>query len=136
QYVPGRIVQPSLTSAPCCASTREARGAIRIGHMTSKIDTLSTDTPRNASIPSRKALAVSMLRALRPKQWTKNAVVFAALVFDHLLFDASRVMTVLGAFVVFCLVSSAVYLVNDILDVESDRLHPKKRLRPIAAGHV
>ncbi|HYI13821.1 MAG TPA: decaprenyl-phosphate phosphoribosyltransferase [Thermomicrobiales bacterium] len=80
--------------------------------------------------------ALAYLAAIRPKQWTKNAIVFAALVFDLKLFDLDRLLTVIGAFVCFCLASSAVYVVNDLHDVESDRLHPKKRHRPIASGQI
>jgi 4-hydroxybenzoate polyprenyltransferase len=83
-----------------------------------------------------------VLRSMRPRQWTKNGIVFMALIFsvnqewqpddpktwDHLLFRC--LLTVLA----FCLVSGADYLVNDVRDRESDRLHPRKRLRPIAAG--
>jgi 4-hydroxybenzoate polyprenyltransferase len=79
---------------------------------------------------------LAYLAAIRPKQWTKNAIVFAALVFDLKLFDFSRLLTVIGAFVCFCLASSAIYVVNDLRDVESDRLHPKKRHRPIASGQI
>jgi 4-hydroxybenzoate polyprenyltransferase len=74
--------------------------------------------------------------ALRPKQWTKNAVVFAALVFDLKLFDLNRLLLATGAFICFCLASSAVYIVNDLRDAESDRLHPRKRVRPIASGQI
>jgi 4-hydroxybenzoate polyprenyltransferase len=77
-----------------------------------------------------------VLTALRPKQWTKNAIVFAALVFDHRLFNVGQLASVIGAFICFCLASSAVYLVNDLQDVESDRQHPRKRLRPIASGRL
>ncbi len=75
-------------------------------------------------------------RAMRPLQWTKNAVVFAALVFDGKLFEAGPLLHSLLAALAFCGVSSAVYLLNDLKDVDADRLHPKKRLRPIAAGLV
>jgi 4-hydroxybenzoate polyprenyltransferase len=85
---------------------------------------------------SPRETAVALGLALRPKQWTKNAVVFAAVVFDLHLFRASTFATSLGAFVCFCLASSVVYLVNDLQDIESDRAHPLKRLRPIAAGRV
>lgn len=78
----------------------------------------------------------ALIQALRPKQWTKNAVVFAALVFDLRLFDAGRFAIALGAFVSFCLASSAVYLLNDVQDIDSDRQHPLKRLRPIASGRL
>ncbi len=78
----------------------------------------------------------AILRAMRPLQWTKNAVVFAALVFDRKLFEAGPLLHSLLAALAFCCVSSAVYLVNDLKDAEADRLHPKKRFRPIAAGTV
>ena len=79
---------------------------------------------------------LTYLAAMRPKQWTKNAVVFAALVFDHKLFDLSRLVVVAGAFACFCLASSAVYVVNDLRDAEVDRQHPRKRSRPIASGQI
>ena len=75
------------------------------------------------------ALAVSV----RPRQWIKNLFVFAALIFSHKLYteDAGRAV---AAFVIFCALSGAVYLLNDVVDVERDRAHPSKRLRPIASG--
>jgi len=73
---------------------------------------------------------------MRPKQWTKNAVVFAALVFDGRLFEADKFALVALAAVLFCLTSSAVYLFNDLLDAEADRHHPLKRKRPIASGRL
>lgn len=85
---------------------------------------------------------LALLRALRPHQWVKNVFVFAALVFARGergdLFGGDRwdVYRTVFAFAAFCLGSSAVYLVNDVLDVESDRKHPSKRRRPIAAGLV
>lgn len=77
-----------------------------------------------------------LLKAMRPRQWTKNLFVFAALVFDGKLFNWDDFLRTLGAFVLFCLVSSAIYLLNDIFDVESDRQHPLKKKRPIASGHL
>ena len=77
-----------------------------------------------------------LVRSLRPLQWTKNAVVFAALVFSGELFEVGAVLRTLLVAAVFCCASSAMYLVNDIRDVEGDRIHPKKRHRPIAAGLV
>ena len=87
-------------------------------------------------------LARNLLVSMRPKQWTKNALVFMALLFSlgqtwHLE-DVSTWLPLLGktaaTFALFCLVCGADYLVNDVRDRESDLLHPKKRLRPIAAG--
>lgn len=79
---------------------------------------------------------VHLFRAMRPHQWTKNVLLFAALVFDRKFFDLGPVAEALGAFVAFCLISSATYLVNDIRDIEADRLHPRKRFRPIASGDL
>jgi len=97
-----------------------------------------TDEPSHGSRPDveLRSILITVVVALRPKQWTKNAVVFAALVFDHKLFEASRFFVTLGAFICFCLASSAIYLINDINDISSDRLHPRKRHRPIASGVV
>jgi 4-hydroxybenzoate polyprenyltransferase len=78
----------------------------------------------------------AILKAMRPRQWTKNAVVFAALVFDRQLLFPGPFLRTLTGFVIFCLLSGVVYIINDIADVDADRNHPKKRLRPIAAGQL
>ncbi|MFN2194965.1 MAG: decaprenyl-phosphate phosphoribosyltransferase [Anaerolineales bacterium] len=79
-----------------------------------------------------------MLRALiismRPRQWAKNLFIFAAIVFDQKLSNPTALFVTISGFVIFCLLSSSVYLINDIGDVEADRSHPKKRNRPIASG--
>jgi 4-hydroxybenzoate polyprenyltransferase len=85
---------------------------------------------------STRSPAIAFVLALRPRQWIKNVFVLAALVFAGRLDDPSAVARGLGAFAVFCALSSAVYLVNDVCDREADRLHPVKRRRPIAAGEV
>ncbi|HEY0707479.1 MAG TPA: UbiA family prenyltransferase, partial [Polyangia bacterium] len=77
---------------------------------------------------------VALLRAARPHQWVKNSFVAAPLVFAERMYDASAVTRTLSAVACFCVLSSSVYLLNDIADVEKDRAHPVKRLRPIAAG--
>lgn len=79
---------------------------------------------------------LALLQAMRPKQWTKNVFVLAAWIFAGRLFDPIAGLRTLAAFLAFCAVASAVYLVNDVADREQDRLHPTKRLRPIAAGRV
>ncbi|HTV02759.1 MAG TPA: decaprenyl-phosphate phosphoribosyltransferase [Luteitalea sp.] len=84
----------------------------------------------------RPPVAASLFLALRPAQWTKNLIVFAALIFGQRLLDAGSVVRALIAFGAFCALSGLVYLVNDIVDREADRQHPLKRHRPIAAGHV
>ncbi len=81
-------------------------------------------------------IARGLLRSMRPKQWTKNGFVFAALLFDGKLFQWGPVISSLIGFAVFCLLSSAVYLINDSVDAPADRLHPTKRNRPIARGDV
>jgi decaprenyl-phosphate phosphoribosyltransferase len=84
----------------------------------------------------RSTLVGGLIRTARPKQWLKNVLVFAAPGAAGVLTHGHDLRRALAAFVVFCLVASGVYFVNDALDVESDRRHPKKRLRPIAAGVV
>jgi len=71
---------------------------------------------------------------MRPRQWTKNIFVLAALVFDRQLTNISALTRSIAGMFLFCLLSSAVYFLNDIMDVESDRAHPEKRTRPIASG--
>jgi 4-hydroxybenzoate polyprenyltransferase len=71
---------------------------------------------------------------MRPKQWLKNVLIFTALVFDEKLLDLQALLTTLIGFMLFSFVSSSVYILNDITDVEADRQHPKKRNRPIASG--
>ncbi len=73
---------------------------------------------------------------MRPKQWSKNAIIFAALVFDRQLSNIPALLHILAGFMLFCLVSSSVYLINDILDKEADKNHPKKSKRPIASGNL
>lgn len=83
-----------------------------------------------------RSLVVAMIAACRPKQWAKNVLVFVAPAAAGVLNEPYRIrLTVLG-FIAFCLVSSATYLLNDVLDVESDRRHPTKRFRPIASGDL
>ena len=75
-----------------------------------------------------------LLISLRPHQWTKNLVVLAALIFAERLYHVPSLLLAGGAFVVFCMLSGAVYLVNDLSDLEGDRRHPVKRMRPLASG--
>ncbi len=75
-----------------------------------------------------------IIKSARPRQWIKNFAVFAALIFSGTLFDQADQLKTLSAFFIFCGVSSAIYYLNDIFDIERDRLHPFKRKRPIASG--
>ncbi len=79
---------------------------------------------------------MALLQLMRPKHWTKNIFLFAALVFGQKLTDPAAVGAAIGGFICFCLAASAVYIFNDIIDREADRLHPEKRNRPLAAGAV
>ena len=79
---------------------------------------------------------LGIARTMRPKQWTKNLVVFAALIFSRHVDDPGSAGSAALAFVIFCLLSSTVYLFNDVFDLANDRAHPVKRRRPIAAGEV
>jgi 4-hydroxybenzoate polyprenyltransferase len=97
----------------------------------------------SADLPGRARPGVSAARvladlvtSLRPRQWTKNLLVFAALIFSQNLLQPLQVGRALVAFLVFCALSGSVYLVNDVLDAERDRNHPQKRKRPIAAGRL
>jgi 4-hydroxybenzoate polyprenyltransferase len=77
-----------------------------------------------------------LLQALRPKQWTKNLLVFAGIIFAQQAGDPALLLRAVAGFVAFSLLAGTVYMLNDLRDIESDRQHPKKRLRPIASGKL
>jgi 4-hydroxybenzoate polyprenyltransferase len=81
---------------------------------------------------------LGLIQAMRPHQWVKNVVIFAALIFDRQLGlnNLQPMLRTLAGFIIFCLLSGVVYIINDIADVEADRAHPKKRYRPIASGRL
>ena len=81
-------------------------------------------------------MLTALLKTMRLRQWTKNGFVFFALIFDKQLFKPAAFTITLEGFFLFCLISSAVYLLNDIADVEADRQHPVKKNRPIASGKL
>lgn len=86
------------------------------------------------AFPAPRAGLRTWLRALRPHQWVKNLLVFVPLVMSHMFGDRERLIHTAIAFGAFCLCASSVYLLNDLLDLVADRRHPRKRLRPFAAG--
>jgi 4-hydroxybenzoate polyprenyltransferase len=94
---------------------------------------LSHDLALAPAVPHSGPLRAAW-KSLRPHQWTKNLVVFAAPALSKHLFERATLGQSLLAFVLFCALSGTVYLLNDVADVERDRLHPRKRLRPIASG--
>lgn len=77
-----------------------------------------------------------LIKSLRPKQWSKNFVIFAGLIFSANFLNPDKVVVSVTAFIIFCGLSGSVYLLNDILDAENDRKHPYKSQRPIASGAV
>lgn len=84
------------------------------------------------------ATFIALVQAMRPHQWVKNVVIFAALIFDRQLglYNLAPMLRTLAGFIIFCLLSGVVYILNDIADVEADRAHPKKQHRPIASGRL
>ncbi|MCJ7679797.1 MAG: decaprenyl-phosphate phosphoribosyltransferase [Candidatus Aminicenantes bacterium] len=81
-------------------------------------------------------MLIEIVRSLRPQQWIKNLFIFAPLLFSQNLFNLSMGLRVLGAFVLFCLVSGASYILNDLRDLEEDKNHPLKRKRPLPSGRL
>lgn len=107
---------------------------------------LLVDTPRPVAAQVRAGAPIerefisldsfwrTAVRALRPHQWAKNLLVFVPLVVGHAMTDAAGWASAIVMFVAFCLTASAIYLINDLLDIRADRLHPTKRNRPLASG--
>jgi 4-hydroxybenzoate polyprenyltransferase len=77
-----------------------------------------------------------LIRTMRPRQWTKNVLIYAGLVFDRQLFVADAFLRVTLSFFLLCLVASTIYIINDLVDIERDRLHPVKKNRPIPSGKL
>jgi 4-hydroxybenzoate polyprenyltransferase len=78
----------------------------------------------------------ALIKTMRPRQWIKNGFIFFAIIFDKQLFLLGPFLRIVAGFFLFCLISSAVYLFNDVADVEADRNHPEKKYRPIASGQL
>ena len=81
-------------------------------------------------------MLVALLKNMRPKQWAKNALLFAGLIFDRQLTNLPALQRTLVGFALFCLLSSGIYLINDLIDLRADRQHPKKKQRPLASGEL
>lgn len=81
-------------------------------------------------------MPLALLQTMRPRQWPKNGFVFVALLFDRQLFDVESILRTVAAFFLLCLMSGAVYIMNDLTDIENDRQHPTKRQRPLPAGRL
>ena len=96
----------------------------------------ATSNPAETSASTSQSALSALAESLRPAQWVKNGFVFSALIFSRSLTDWRRTALVTLAALVFCAISSAMYLVNDVLDAPDDRQHPVKRLRPVVSGRV
>lgn len=96
----------------------------------------SSRKPEATPPPAPASGVRDLVQLLRPAQWSKNAILFGALLFSKHLFDPPEVLRVLAGFASFCMVASAAYVMNDLRDADRDRRHPQKRHRPIPAGRV
>ncbi|SET77732.1 decaprenyl-phosphate phosphoribosyltransferase [Geodermatophilus poikilotrophus] len=120
-------------------TTRDA--APRYGEWEHQVPGASPSPPSDPGTPPRPSglrgsWPWGLARAVRPRQWVKNVLVLAAPLTSGRLLDPEVLFATSVAFGLFCLISGAVYLLNDVVDFEEDRRHPRKRLRPIAAGIV
>jgi len=89
-----------------------------------------------ATLTGERNNFAGLLRTMRPRQWVKSVIVYAALVFDGKLFVPELFLKTTIVFAAFCLISSSVYIINDLVDMEKDRQHPRKRSRPLASGQL
>ena len=115
---------------------RQARKAIVVGPNRSLLRAVRETGNLEAHFPPVSSVGRSLLRAIRPQQWLKNILVFVPLLTAFKFDDVTAVFHAVLAFVGFSMVASATYILNDLLDLASDRSHPRKRLRPFAAGDV
>jgi 4-hydroxybenzoate polyprenyltransferase len=111
-----------------------ASGNQSVEKQTGMARSLEIDPARTRGV----AMIRELLRTMRPKEWIKNVFVFAALAFSQERYwqKLDKVLIVLVAFILFCMAASAIYVINDLVDIEKDRAHPKKRSRPLASGRL
>ena len=127
------MLQKRVLPVPASAYSFNAVAIIALGRRTIPFRPITMSVAELNS-DSRTA---GLIRLLRPREWTENAVVLAPLVFAGAFRDPTAVIMALLAFLLFCATASAVYVLNDLHDVADDRLHPVKKLRrPLAAGQV
>ena len=113
-----------------------ATSAFLVGPSPSLLKTVQRTTTVGGVVKSYENYWGSLWQSLRPAHWIKNLLVFVPIVMAHELNDLSRLIRVLIAFVSFSLCASGIYLLNDLFDLEADRLHPKKKLRPLPSGKL
>jgi len=120
------------TDVPVWNTTDEA---IMVSPPARLVSRLRRSKPVRVIVPSRSFLH-AVFRALRPHQWSKNLLVFAPLVSSHRFLDAAALSAAALVFIAFSCCASATYVLNDLIDIEADRTHPRKKHRPFAAGHL
>ena len=81
-------------------------------------------------------MLINLLKTMRPRQWAKNGFLFAGLLFDRQLANLPALLRTVAGFVLFCLLSGTIYIINDLADLEADRLHPRKKMRPLPSGKL
>jgi 4-hydroxybenzoate polyprenyltransferase len=101
-----------------------------------EIQSNKTVSPNRFPHSKIQAMFTALLKTMRPRQWTKNGFVFFALIFDKQLFQLDSFLRTLEGFALFCLISSVIYIINDIADIEADRKHPEKKKRPLPSGKL
>ena len=100
------------------------------------MSTTSTESQPQAAASLLRANLRGLLKTMRPRQWVKSVIVYAALVFDGKLLDLNLFLQTTVVFFAFCLLSSSVYIMNDLVDIEKDRQHPRKQTRPLPSGRL
>jgi 4-hydroxybenzoate polyprenyltransferase/phosphoserine phosphatase len=113
---------------------RKARKAICVDAPAPVVRALREFTEPDEIAPERRSYLKLLVRAIRAHQWLKNALVFVPIMAAHRIDDAAADLRVIAAVVAFCLCASSVYVLNDLMDLRADRLHPRKRKRPFASG--
>lgn len=115
---------------------REAASAIVVNAPSGVLAQVRTQVPVELTIDNRPAVLHELLKAARPHQWIKNLLAFVPILTAHALHDPAAWIAATLTFVAFCCTASGIYLINDMLDIRADRLHPRKRMRPFARGAI
>ena len=115
---------------------RRAKSALPVNTNRSVSRAVAGLLPVERAFDDRKPLLLALLREIRPYQWVKNILIFLPPMTGHLLHEGPVFLRTLVTFVAFCAAASCIYVVNDLLDLESDRVHPRKRTRPFASGDL
>lgn len=131
-----RAGAPQATSLPAAAAGPVAGGAGPLAGSVAGGAAAPTAPPAGRRVASSLSLARSLLREARPKQWAKNVLVAAAPGAAGVLGHRHELVRTALGFVAFCLVASGTYFLNDVVDLDADRRHPQKRLRPVASGAI